>query len=180
MTLRRPAACLVLLALLAASPSPARAEIFAAISGGAYLPSGTSSFGPFQARASASLSVGWNSDYWGAGLWGALVNTQAGVLLQENCFPVMARATGRLPLGVAVPFVYGGVGFAPSRALVNLVPYSTVAFTAQAGGGVDLVFGDMFTVGAEAGYLWLAPSYWFGTVDMNGVLVLATFGLRFP
>ena len=180
MTLRRHAGCLVLLALLAASPSPARAEIFAAISGGAYLPSGTSSFGAFQARPSASLAVGWNSDYWGAGLWGALVNTQAGVLLQENCFPVMARATGRLPLGVVVPFVYGGVGFAPSRALVNLVPYTTVAFTAQAGGGVDLVFGDMFTVGAEAGYLWLAPSYWFGTVDMNGVLVLATFGLRFP
>jgi hypothetical protein len=179
-TLRRHAGCLVLLALLAASPAPARAEIFAAISGGAYLPSGTSPYGAMQARASASLAVGWNSDYWGAGIWAALVNTQAGVLLQENCFPVMARVTGRLPLGLVVPFVFGGVGFAPSRALLDLVPYDTVAFTAQAGGGVDLVFGDMFTVGAEAGYLWLAPSYWFGTVDMNGVLVLATFGLRFP
>jgi hypothetical protein len=178
--LRRPASCLVALALLAASPSPARAEVFAAISGGAYLPSGTSPYGALVSRPSASLAVGWNSEYWGAGIWGAFVSTQAGILLQENCFPVMARVTGRLPLGVVVPFVYGGVGFAPSRALLDLVQYDAVAFTAQAGGGVDLVFGDMFTVGAEAGYLWLAPSYWFGTVDLNGVLVLATFGLRFP
>jgi hypothetical protein len=178
--LRRPAGCLLVLAVLAASPSPARAEVFAAISGGAYLPSGTSPYGAVQARPTASLAVGWNSDHWGAGVWAAIVDTQAGVLLQENCFPVMARATGRLPLGIAVPFVYAGVGFAPSRALLDLVPYDTVAFTAQAGAGVDLVFGDMFTVGAEAGYLWLAPQHWFGTVDMNGVLVLATFGLRFP
>ncbi len=180
MNLRRPAGLIVALALLSASPCPARAEIFAAISGGAYLPSGTSPYGGMQARPSASLAVGWNSDYWGAGIWAGLITTQAGVLLQENCFPVMARVTGRLPLGLVVPFAYGGVGFAPSRALLNLVPFNTVAFTAQAGGGVDLVFGDMFTVGAEAGYLWLAPQYGFGTVDLNGVVVLASFGLRFP
>jgi hypothetical protein len=60
------------------------------------------------------------------------------------------------------------------------VRFDTVAFAAQAGAGVDLVFGDMFTIGAEGGYLWLAPSYPFGTVDMNGTLLLATFALRFP
>ena len=145
-----------------------------------YLPSGTSPFGAFQVRPTASLSVGWDSDYFGASIWAGFVSTQAGAVLQENCFPVMFRARGRLPLGLAVPFVFGGVGFAPSRAALNLVAYNTVAFTAQAGAGVDLVFADMFTIGAEGGYLWLAPSYWFGTVDMDGTLLLATFALRFP
>ena len=179
MTLRRCATHLLLLALLAA-PAAARPEINAAISGGAYLPSGTSSFGVLEALPSASLSVGWDSDYLGGAVWAGVVSTEAGFLLQETCFPVMARVRGRLPLGWAVPFVYGGVGFAPARALINMVQHDTVAFTAQAGGGVELVFGDMFTIGAEGGYLWLAPSYGFGTVDLNGTLVLATFALRFP
>jgi hypothetical protein len=178
-SLRRSIGPLLLLALLA-SPVAARAEFAASISGGVYLPSGTSPFGSFQVRPSAALSVGWDSDYFGGSIWAGIVSTQAGVLLQENCFPVMARARGRFPLGVAVPYVFGGVGFAPSRALLDLVRFDTVAFTAQAGAGVDLVFGDMFTIGAEGGYLWLAPSYSFGTVDLNGTLVLATFALRFP
>ena len=130
-------------------------------------------------RPSASLAVGWDSEYFGGSIWAGLVSTQAGSVLQVNSFPVMVRVRGRLPLGLAVPFVFGGVGFAPSRAAVNLVYTNTVAFTAQAGAGVNLVFGDMFTIGAEAGYLWLAPSYGFGTVDLNGTLVLATFALRF-
>ncbi len=179
MTLRRCASRLLLLALLA-SPAATRAEITAAISGGAYLPSGTSSFGVLEAAPAASLSVGWDSAYFGASVWAGLVNTRAGNLLQENCFPVVFRARGRLPLGLAIPFVFGGVGFAPSRAVLNTGTHDTVAFTAQAGGGVDLAFGDMFTIGAEAGYLWLSPTYWFGTVDMDGTLLLATFGLRFP
>jgi hypothetical protein len=170
----------LLLALAAASPAPARAEFTTSISGGVYLPSGTSPYGTFQVRPTASLSVGWDSDHIGGAVWAGVVSTQAGMLLQENCFPVMARVRGRLPLGWAVPFVYGGAGFAPARALVNQVQYDTVAFTAQAGGGVDLVFGDMFTIGAEAAYLWLSPSYSFGTVDLNGTLVLATFAVRFP
>lgn len=180
MTLRRLATGLLLLALAAASPVAARAEFNAAISGGAYLPSGTSSFGVLEALPSASLSVGWDSEYFGAAVWAGLVNTRAGILLQENCFPVVFRARGRLPLGLAVPFVFGGVGFAPSRAILNTGTHDTVAFTAQAGAGVDLVFGDMFTIGAEAGYLWLSPTYGFGTVDMDGTLLLATFALRFP
>ena len=179
MTLRRLAGPL-LLVLLAAAPSPARAEFTAAISGGVYLPSGSSPYGAFQVRPSASLAVGWDSTYFGGAVWAGLVSTQAGVLLQENCFPVMIRARGRLPLGLAVPFVFGGVGFAPSRASLNIVTHETVAFTAQAGAGVDLVFGDMFTIGAEGGYLWLSPSYSFGTVDLDGTLLLATFALRFP
>jgi hypothetical protein len=179
-TLRRCATGLLLLAVVAVSPVPARAEFYAAISGGAYLPSAASPYGTFQARPTASLAVGWDSDYWGGAIWAGLVSTQAGVLLQENCFPVIARVRGRLPLGLAVPYAYGGVGFAPSRANLNLVQHDTVAFTAQAGGGVDLVFGDMFTIGAEAGYLWLSPSYSFGTMDLNATLVVATFGLRFP
>ena len=179
MTLRRLAGRFLLVVLLTAFAAPARAELYAAISGGAYLPSGTSSFGSFQVRPSASLAVGWDSEYLGGSVWAGLVSTQAGGVLQANSFPVMARVRGRLPLGLAVPFVFGGVGFAPSRAAVNLVYTNTVAFTAQAGAGVDLVFGDMFTIGAEAGYLWLAPSYGFGTVDLNGTLVLATFALRF-
>jgi hypothetical protein len=177
---RRATGLLFLLALVAASPLPARAEFYAAMSGGAYLPNGTSPYGTFLARPMASLAVGWDSDYWGGAIWAGLVSTQAGVLLQENCFPVIFRGRGRLPLGVAVPYVFGGVGFAPSRALLNLVQHDTVAFTAQAGGGVDLVFGDMFTIGVEGEYLWLAPSYPFGTVDLNGTLLLATFALRFP
>jgi hypothetical protein len=179
-TLRRYATGILLLALVASSPGAARAEFYAAISGGAYLPTGTTPYGSFQARPTASLAVGWNSDYWGGSIWAGLVSTNAGVLLQENCFPVIFRGRGRLPLGVVVPYVFGGVGFAPSRALLNLVQHDTVAFAAQAGGGVDFVFGDMFTLGAEAGYLWLSPSYSFGTVDLNGTLLLATFGLRFP
>ena len=179
MTLRRLAGRLFLVVLLTAFAAPTRAELYAAISGGAYLPSGTSSFGTFQVRPSASLAVGWDSDWFGGSIWAGLVSTQAGSLLQANSFPVMARARGRVPLGLAVPFVFGGVGFAPSRAAVNLVYTNTVVFTAQAGAGVDLVFGDMFTIGAEAGYLWLSPSFGFGTVDLNGTLVLATFALRF-
>jgi len=179
-TLRRCACSLLLLALVVASPAPARAEFTTAISAGVYLPSGTSPYGSIQVRPTASLSVGWDSDYLGGAVWAGVVSTEAGFLLQETCFPVMARVRGRLPLGWAVPFVYGGVGFAPARALINMVQHDTVAFTAQAGGGVELVFGDMFTIGAEAGYLWLSPSYPFGTVDLNGTLVLATFALRFP
>lgn len=179
MTLRRLAGRLLLVAILTAFATPARAEIYAAISGGAYLPSGSSPFGTYQVRPAASLAVGWDSDYFGGSVWAGFVATQAGTLLQASSFPVIVRARGRLPLGLAVPFVFGGVGFAPSRAAVNLVYTNTVAFTAQAGAGIDLVFGDMFTIGAEAGYLWLAPSYGFGTVDLNGTMVLATFALRF-
>jgi len=178
-TLRRLVGRLFLVALLTAFAVPARAEIYAAISGGAYLPSGTSSFGSFQVRPSASLAVGWDSDYFGGSIWAGLVTTQAGSALQINSFPVLARVRGRLPLGLVVPFVFGGVGFAPTRAGVNLVFSNTVAFAAQAGAGVDLVFAEMFTIGAEAGYIWLAPSYGFGTLDLNGTLVLATFALRF-
>ncbi len=180
MTLRRSAGPLLLLALLAVAPATGRAEFTAAISGGAYLPSGTSPFGTYQVRPSASLSVGWDSDYFGGAVWAGVISTQAGAFLQENCFPVMFRGRGRLPLGLVVPFVFGGVGFAPSRASLNLATYNTVAFTAQAGAGVDLVFGDMFTIGAEGGYLWLSPSYPFGTADLDGTLLLATFALRFP
>lgn len=179
MNLRRPALRLLLVVLLTALAGPARAELYAAISGGAYLPSGTSSFGTYQVRPTASVAVGWDSDYLGGSIWAGFVSTQAGSVLQINSFPLMARVRGRLPLGLVVPFAFGGVGFAPSRAAVNLVYSNTVAFTAQAGAGVDLVFGEMFTIGAEAGYLWLAPSYGFGTLDLNGTLVLATFALRF-
>ena len=133
-TLLRFAGSLLLVALLAAAPATAHAEFTAGISGGAYLPSGTSSFGAFQARPSASLAVGWDSEYFGGSVWAGVVSTQAGALLQENCFPVIFRARGRLPLGLVVPFAFGGVGFAPSRASLNLVTYDAVAFTAQAGG----------------------------------------------
>ncbi|MEI7704873.1 MAG: hypothetical protein WCK73_09760 [Deltaproteobacteria bacterium] len=180
MPTRRLAPALLAIALLALFPTLARADLWAAISGGAFLPSGASRFGSMQTRATASLAVGWDSEYVGGSLWAGFVNSGAGQVFTEDCFPVAVRARGRLPLGVFAPFVYGGVGFAPSRALVNMVASQTVAFTAQAGGGFDLVFGEMFTIGAEAGYLWLQPSYDFGTVDMNGMLLLATFALRFP
>ena len=166
--------------LLASAPSLARAEPWAAISGGAYVPTGTSPFGSFQARPTASLAVGYDSEYVGGSVWAGIVTTQAGILLQESCFPVVGRVRVRLPLGMAVPFLYGGVGFAPSRARLDLVEFNTVAFTAQAGAGVDLVFWDLLTTGVEGGYLWLSPSYPFGTVRLDGILALATFGLRFP
>jgi hypothetical protein len=180
-TFPRTGRLLLLVALLAAAPSAARADFWTAtISGGAYVPTGTSPFGAFQTRPAASVAVGYDWEYVGASVWAGIVTTQAGVLLQENCFPVTGRVRLRLPLGLAVPYVFGGVGFAPARANVDLVQFDTVAFTAQTGGGVELLFGDMFTLGAEAGYLWLSPSYSFGTVKLDGVLALATFGLRFP
>lgn len=180
MTLWRVARSLLVVVLLACGPSVARAELWAAISGGAYIPTGTSPFGSFQTRPTASLAVGYDWEYVGGSVWAGIVTTQAGNLLQENCLPVVARVRVRLPLGMAVPFVYGGVGFAPARGLLDLVEFNTVAFTAQAGAGVDLVFLDMFTVGVEGGYLWLSPAYSFGTVRLDGYLALATFGLRFP
>jgi hypothetical protein len=179
-TLARAVRCLFLVILLAAAPALARAEFWAAISGGAYIPVGTSPFGAFQARPTASLAVGFDSEYVGGSVWAGIVTTQAGILLQENCFPVVGRLSVRLPLGMTVPFVYGGAGFAPARARLDLVEFNTVAFTAQAGAGLDLVFFDMFTIGAEGGYLWLSPSYSFGTVRLDGYLALATFGLRLP
>jgi len=178
-TLARAVRSLFLVVLLAAAPALARADLWAAISGGAYVPTGTSPFGAFQARPTASLAVGYDSEYVGGAIWAGIVTTQAGVL-QENCFPVVGRVRVRLPLGMAVPFLYGGVGFAPSRARLDLVEFNTVAFTAQAGAGVDLVFWDVFTTGVEGGYLWLSPSYSFGTVRLDGILALASFGLRFP
>ena len=180
MTLARAVRPLFLAALFAAAPSPARGEYWAAISGGAYIPTGTSPFGALQARPTASLAVGYDWEYVGGSIWAGLVSTQAGNLLQENCFPVVGRVRVRLPLGLAVPYAYGGVGFAPTRANLDFVQFFAVAFTAQAGAGVDLVFGDMFTIGVEGGYLWLSPTYSFGTVPLDGVLALATFALRFP
>jgi hypothetical protein len=179
-TLPRAVRSLFLVAFLAAAPALARADLWAAISGGAYVPTGTSPFGAFQARATASVAVGYDSEYVGGSIWAGIVTTQAGVLLQENCFPVVGRVRVRLPLGMVIPFVYGGVGFAPARAMLDLVQFNTVAFTAQTGAGLDLVFFDMFTIGAEGGYLWLSPSYSFGTVRLDGYLALATFGLRLP
>jgi len=179
-TLARAVRPLFLAVLLGAAPSPARAEFWAAMSGGVYVPTGTSPFGAYQTRPTASLAVGYDWEYVGGSLWAGFVNTQAGVLLQESCLPVVGRVRVRVPLGLAVPYAYGGVGFAPTRANVDLVSFYAVAFTAQAGAGVDLVFGDMFTIGVEGGYLWLSPSYSFGTVRLDGVLAVATFALRFP
>jgi len=179
-TLARVVCSVVLVALLAGAPSSTRAEIWAAISGGAYVPTGTSPYGSFQTRPTASLAVGYDSEYVGGSVWAGIVTTQAGILLQESCFPVVGRVRVRLPLGMTVPFVFGGVGFAPARANLDFVEFNTVAFTAQAGAGVDLVFWDVFTIGVEGGYLWLSPTYSFGTVRLDGYLALTTFGLRFP
>jgi hypothetical protein len=173
-------ALLVLAAVLSlATPGAARAEPWAAISGGAYVPTSTTGFGALQSRPMASLAVGYDLEYVGASVWVGFLNTQAGILLQETALPVVLRVRGRLPLGIVAPFVYGGVGFATARALVDLVQYDAVAFAAQAGGGVDFLVGDMFTLGVEAGWLWLEPSYPFGTIDLGGVTALATFALRF-
>ena len=60
MTLARAVRPLFLAALFAAAPSPARGEYWAAISGGAYIPTGTSPFGALQARPTASLAVGYD------------------------------------------------------------------------------------------------------------------------
>lgn len=174
------AARVLLLAVALTLPAASRADGWAAISGGAYLPAGTSPYGTLQVRPAAALSVGYDTPYVGASVWAGLVATSAGILLQETSFPVMLRVRGRLPLGVVAPYVVGGVGFAPSRALLDMVSYSTVAFTAMAGAGVDLEFADLFTVGFEASRLWLQPSHPFGTVDLDGTLLLAVFGLRFP
>jgi hypothetical protein len=176
--LPRPVRSLLLAALLSVAPSAARAGSWAAISGGVSVPTGTTSLGTLQVRPTASLAVGYDWEYVGASVWAGLLNSQAGTL-QVNSFPVMGRVRVRLPLGLAVPYAFGGLGFAPALAKLDLVPFDTVAFTAQAGVGVELVFGDMFTAGAEGVYLWLSPSYSFGTVQLDSLLALATFGLRF-
>ena len=49
-------ALLLAVVALAASPSPARAELYAAISGGAFLPTGTSPYGTLETRPTASLA----------------------------------------------------------------------------------------------------------------------------
>ena len=167
-------------ALLAGAPSAARAEVWAGISGGAYLPGGAAPAGALEAGPMAALAVGYDDGYWGASIWAGFLSTRAGVNFQENAFPILLRARARLPLGVAVPFAYGGVGIAPARSIYLAGTYNAVPFAAQAGGGVDLVFGDMFTLGAEGGYLWLTPSYAWGSVDLSGATVLATFAVRFP
>ena len=171
---------LALVALAAASPAPARAELYAAISGGAFIPTGTSPYGTLETRPTASLAVGYDLDYVGASVWAGFFTTSAGLLLVSTSFPVVLRVRGRLPLGIVAPYAFGGVGFAPSRALLDLAQNDAVAFTAQAGGGSDFLVGDLFTIGVEGFYQWLRPSYWFGTVDLNSVMVLATFALRFP
>jgi hypothetical protein len=172
-------ALLALAFLLAAAPASSRAEVWAAISGGAYVPTGTTLSGPFETRPAATLSVGYDHGYVGASVWVAFLTTQAGDVLQESALPVVLRLRGRLPLGVVAPYVFGGVGFATARASLELAQYDAVAFTAEAGAGADVYLGDMFALGAEAGYLWLSPSYAFGTVNLGGVVALATFTLRF-
>jgi hypothetical protein len=170
---------LALVALAAASPSPARAEFYAAISGGAWIPTGTSPYGTIETRPTASLSVGYDLEHVGASVWAGFFTTSAGLLFVNTSFPVVLRVRGRLPLGIVAPYAFGGVGFAPSRTLLDMVQNDAVAFTAQAGGGADFQVGELFTLGVEGFYEWLKPSYWFGTVDLNGVMVLATFALRF-
>lgn len=170
---------LVALALLLALPEAARAEAYVAISGGVALPTGDTAYGKLETAPAASLAVGYDLPYAGASVWAGFVSTRAGALLQVNAVPILARFRGRLPLGIAVPFAYGAVGFAPSRAILNLVQSSTVAFAAQAGAGLDLVFGDMFTLGLEGGWQWLAPAFGFATVKMDGATVLGTLALRF-
>jgi hypothetical protein len=171
---------LAVVALAAASPTPARAEAWAAISGGVWIPTGASPYGALETRPTASLSVGYDLDFVGASVWAGFFTTSAGLLFVNTSFPVVLRVRGRLPLGIVAPYAFGGVGFAPSRTLLNMAQNDTVAFTAQAGGGADFLVGEMFTLGVEALYEWLKPSYWFGTVDLNGVMALATFALRFP
>ncbi len=177
-SLRAPALLAVLAAL--ALPAPARADLWVAISGGVTFPTGTTAFGNLEVQPAATLAVGYDLEHVGASLSAGFVSSRAGALLQENCVPILVRVRGRLPLGIAVPFVYGAAGVAPSRAIVNLVQYDTTAFAGQAGGGLDLVFGDMFTLGVEGGWQWLAPSYPFGTVKMDGATLFATVALRFP
>ncbi len=179
MTPIRRGSALVALALLLALPAVARAEAYAAISGGVALPTGDTAYGKLETAPAASLAVGYDFPYAGASVWAGFVSTRAGALLQINAVPILARFRGRLPLGIAVPFVYGAVGFAPSRAILNLIQYNTTAFAAQAGGGLDLVFGDMFTLGVEAGWQWLSPTYGFATVKLDGATVLGTLALRF-
>ncbi len=180
MTRPRTLAAALAAALLAATPSDARAGIWAGISGGAYLPGGSAPQGPLESGPMAALAVGYDDGYWGASIWAGFLSTRVGVNFEENAFPILLRARARLPLGVVVPFAFGGVGIAPARSIYLAGTYNAVPFAAQAGGGVDLVFGDMFTIGAEGGWLWLTPSYAWGTVDLSGPVVLATFAVRFP
>lgn len=175
----RLAALLGLLLVLAA-PATGRADVYAAVSAGVTFPSGTTAYGSLRAQPTGALAVGYDAEYVGGSIWAGFMSSTAGAFLSQNCWPALVRIRGRLPLGVAVPFVYAAAGLAPSRALLNLIPYDTVAFAGQAGAGIDLLFADAFTLGAEGGYLWLRPSYDFGTVDMSGGYVLATLGLRFP
>jgi hypothetical protein len=176
----RPAAALVVLSLLAAAPGTARAEVFAAVSGGVGFPSDTTRYGTLQAQGAAAVAVGYDFEYVGGSIWVGFLNTTAGAALQQSAWPIVVRARGRLPVGVFVPFVFGGVGLAPSRLLVNMVRYDAVAFVGQVGGGADFLVGELVTIGVEAGYQWLKTSYDYGSIDTSGVLLLGTLGVRFP
>jgi hypothetical protein len=178
-TPHRAATALLALSLLAAAPGTARADLYAAISGGVGLPSGTTAFGNLQPQAAAALAVGYDTDFVGGSAWAGFFNTAAGGVFQQSCWPIVVRARGRLPLGVVVPFAYGGVGLAVSRLLVNMVRFDAVAFVGQLGGGLDFLVGDLFTIGAEAGYQWMKPTYTYATVDASGVTLLGTVGLHF-
>ncbi len=169
------AALLVLLAL----PSPARAELYAAVSGGVTFPTGTTAYGKLEAQPAAAIAVGYDLENVGGAVWAGFVSARGGAFLQVNAVPLLARVRARLPLGIVVPFAYGAVGLAPSRAILNMIQYDAVAFAAQAGGGLDFVFGDMFTLGVEGGWQWLSPAFAFGTTKMDGGTLFATLALRF-
>jgi hypothetical protein len=44
---------------------------------------------------------------------------------------------------------------------------------------VDFTLGDMFLVGAEAGYAWLRPDFSFGTLSLDGFVGRLAFGVLF-
>lgn len=173
-----PFAVAVALAALLAAPAAARAEAWVAVSAGAAIPTGAVGGQSWSAGITGTLQGGYDLGPVGASLSLGVLTTRAGNSLSVTVYPMLLRLRARLPLGIAAPYAFGGVGIAPSRAQAGAYFQDATPFAAQAGGGVDVALGDMFFAGAEAAYQWTRPSFPSGTLDLNAVVIQALVGVR--
>ena len=176
---RSPARLAIAAALLAsAAPGNARADPWALVRGGAYLPTGGLAGASWEAAPAVALAAGYDWDHVGAGVEVWYLPTRIPPVVESSATPLVASLRLRLPLGVVTPYAFGSAGVAFTRANVNLVQYTASAFAGMAGLGADFPLGD-FTLGVQGGWMWLSPSYAFGTFVLDGATVTAHFGVRF-
>jgi hypothetical protein len=169
----------LLIVAVLALPVTASGGGWVSVSGGVYVPTSTVGGVSWKAGMTGSIQGGYDLEYLGASLSVGVLSTDVGPSLWVTAWPIVLRLRARLPVGFADPYVFGGVGVAPSRANLSAFQHDAAAFTAQAGVGVDFTLGDMFLVGAEAGYAWLRPDFSFGTLSLDGFVGRLAFGVLF-